>query len=94
MKHLFGKSVFGFLLASLCSLTACMTEVDRPTSVDNAPGIQEQSLNNETLDNDMRSSESPRTDLSATVTSCVDSCDGDEGCILCCKCTHPNLCCM
>ena len=65
-----------------------------PAPVDNAPGSEEQSLGSEIPDNDMRSSESPRSGLSAAVTSCVDSCGGDEGCILCCNCKNPNLCCM
>ncbi len=47
MKNLFGKAVFGFLLASLCSVAVCMTEVDRPTVTDGTEAttsVQAQSL--------------------------------------------------
>src|SRR5262245_55504982 len=47
MKNLFGKAVLGFLLASLCSVAACMAEVDRPTATDGTEAttsVQVQSL--------------------------------------------------
>ncbi len=105
MKNLFGKAVFGFLLASLCSVAACMTEVDRSTATDGteatasvpaqSPSSQSPSENPPGhVGADPADATSASLDADPKVSACVAMCDGDEGCILCCHCTHPDQCCF
>ncbi len=91
MKRLLGTSIFGVVFASLCSLAACVTEVDRPAP---ASSVQEQSLGSPSPGNDSHGNDSLDPELSITPNSCISDCDGDEGCIICCRCTNPTVCCQ
>src|SRR5512140_1276070 len=81
MKRLVGKSVFGLLLASVCSLVACMTEVDRSTAVENTPRVEAQSLSNASSGSDTLGSESLSPEMALLVNSCIQNCNGDDLCI-------------
>jgi hypothetical protein len=92
MKHLFGRPVFGFLLAPLCALAACVGAVDRPSPVESSIGMQEQSVVDDNVGDDSIGPDvfNETHDLG----SCLAQCDGDAECRHCCFCGAKPGCCF
>ncbi|MEO7729835.1 MAG: hypothetical protein ABIY55_02600 [Kofleriaceae bacterium] len=94
----------------MCFLVACVTEPDRsdpgssPTTgqVTSEPATSEpasatpdeQASRPEATDDDFIAPDAVTGLLPASVTTCIKQCDGDEGCIECCRCAHPTQCCF
>jgi hypothetical protein len=94
MKYVMTTLVFGTLLA----FAACATPAGAPDpqaagdqTTESSPAYDTSSVK---LAGALLASEPDDAVPAEFLNPCVQQCDGDEGCIACCHCTHPTQCCM